>query len=128
MRVLLDTCTFLWMALGDKALSQEAKRLFADPENDVFLSTISCWEIALKHSIKRLSLPDVPHRFIPVAREKLGVEILPLDEESALRTALVGRLHTDPFDHMLVTQALVHNLIILTPDEEIARYAVRTIW
>ena len=72
MKLLLDTCTFLWIATDDRALSRAARDLFADPSNDVHLSTISVWEIALKHSLGKLPLPKPPMIFIPAERKRPG--------------------------------------------------------
>ena len=108
--------------------SRRAQDLFADPNNDIFLSTVSCWEIAVKYAAGNLVLPDAPARFVVEAREREAIESLPLDEESALYASRLPRLHADPFDRMLICQSIVHGLAILTPDESIAQYAVRTLW
>lgn len=128
MRLLLDTCTFLWIAGGDRALSPTAARLFAAPENEVFLSAVSAWEIAIKLQLGRLVLADAPDRFVPIQRDAHAIEPLPLDEESALHVSRLIPLHRDPFDRMLVCQAIVHGLTILTPDPLIAQYPARTAW
>ncbi len=128
MRLLLDTCTFLWMAIDAPQLSARARELFADPVNDLFLSSISSFEIALKHSLGSLPLPEPPGRYVPTRRQTYGVQSLPLDEESALHLARLPKLHSDPFDRLLICQASIHGLGILTPDEAIAQYPVRTLW
>jgi PIN domain nuclease of toxin-antitoxin system len=128
MRLLLDTCTFLWIVGGDASLSPTAVRLFAAPENEVYLSAVSAWEIAIKHQLRRLALSEPPDRFVPAQREAHAVEPLPLDEESALHLSRLTPLHRDPFDRMLVCQAIVHGLTILTPDPLIAQYPARTVW
>jgi PIN domain nuclease of toxin-antitoxin system len=126
--VLLDTCTFLWIGNGSKRLSDEARNLFGDPSNDVWLSSASAWEIAVKSSLGRLPLPAPVDRFVPALRRELGIEALPVSEEAALMVASLPPLHRDPFDRILVGQALVEGLVILTPDPEIAAYPVRTRW
>ena len=128
MRLLLDTCTFLWIVGGDRALSSTAVRLFAAPENEVYFSAVSAWEIAVKHQLGRLLLPEPPDRFVPAQRGAHAIEPLPLDEECALHLARLPALHRDPFDRMLVCQAIVHGLTILTPDPLIAQYPARTMW
>ena len=72
MRFLLDTCTFLWIAARSDELSPHARECFADPDNEVYLSVVSAWEIALKHALKRLPLPEPPARFVPVERDRHG--------------------------------------------------------
>jgi PIN domain nuclease of toxin-antitoxin system len=127
-RLLLDTCTFLWLAADDVALSPRARALFQSPENEVYVCVVSAWEIAVKHALGRLPLPTSPARFVPTQREALGVESLPLDEESVLHAERLPEWHRDPFDRMLVCQAIVHGLTILTPDPFVTRYPARTIW
>jgi PIN domain nuclease of toxin-antitoxin system len=128
MKLLLDTCTFLWLISDAPALSSEARELFSSPENEAYLSTVSTWEIAIKHSLGRLPLPESPQRFIPVQREQHGIESLSLDEESTLQLLRLPLLHNDPFDRMLVCQAIVQGLTILTPDNLISQYPVRVTW
>ena len=128
MRLLLDTCTFLWLGLDSNKLSKAAAAAFLDTDNVSFLSAASAWEIANKYSLGRLSLPRKPEYFIAEGREKSGIATLPLDEEAALLTSRLPRLHGDPFDRMLVAQALIHGLVIVTPDEAIERYGVRVLW
>ena len=128
MRVLLDTCTFVWMATESGRVSALAKEVFADPDNEVFLSVVSCWEIAVKHSAGKLRLPEPPLKFVPAYRERYAIQSLPLDEESALHAGRLPRLHADPFDRMLICQSITQSMPILTPDELIAQYPIRTIW
>jgi PIN domain nuclease of toxin-antitoxin system len=128
LRLLLDTCTFLWIATGHRSLSDEARRLLVSADNEVLLSSISAWEIAIKNSLDRLPLPDDPARYVPKLRREHGVDALPLDEESTLYLGKLPDLHRDPFDRMLVCQAIVHGLVLLTPDTELTQYPVRARW
>lgn len=128
MRLLLDTCTFLWLAADDPLLSVRARDLFQAPENEVYLSVVSSWEIAVKHAMGRLPLPEAPGVFVTLQRDALGVQSLPLDEESVFHAARLPDLHRDPFDRMLVSQAIVHGLTILTHDPLIKSYPARTLW
>ncbi|MEI6669826.1 MAG: type II toxin-antitoxin system VapC family toxin [Acidobacteriota bacterium] len=128
MKLLLDTCAFLWIAGDAAALSKRARELFRDADNEVYLSAASAWEIAVKHGLGRLPLPAPPERFVREMREQHGISALAIDEESALHVSRLEDLHRDPFDRMLVSQAIVHGLTILTPDPVIIRYPARTIW
>jgi PIN domain nuclease of toxin-antitoxin system len=127
-KLLLDTCTFLWIVAGAPELSPHARGLFEAADNEVYLSAASAWEITVKHGLGRLRLPEPPDRFVRRMREAHGIAALPIDEESALHVSRLPVLHRDPFDRMLVSQAIVHGLTILTPDESIAQYPGRTTW
>jgi PIN domain nuclease of toxin-antitoxin system len=128
MRILLDTVTFLWAVSEAAELSDEARELFVDPDNEIYLSSVSTWEIAIKHSLGKLPLPEPPAKFIPAQRKHHGIDALSLDEEATLYLTRLPVLHRDPFDRMLVCQAVVEHLAILTPDELINQYPVRTLW
>ena len=128
MRLLLDTCTFLWIVGGSRELSAKSRAWFRDPSNDVMLSSVSAWEIAQKYALGKLPLPGTPERWIPAMRESHGIDTLPMDEESALQLHRLPALHRDPFDRMLVCQAIVHGLAILTPDRLISQYPARVLW
>jgi PIN domain nuclease of toxin-antitoxin system len=127
-RLLLDTCTFLWLAGGGRVLPPVGAAAFSSPDNEGFLSAASAWEIAVKHAGGRLPLPEPPDRLIRTERERLGVAALPLDEDSATHVIKLPHLHRDPFDRILVSQAIVHGLTILTPDPQIAQYPARVLW
>lgn len=128
MKILLDTCTFLWICAEAEKLSQKARELYSDPDNEVYLSSVSCWEVAVKYALGKLPLPEPPAQFLPMRREKYGIQALPLNEEAALHVARLPNLHSDPFDRMLVCQALIHGLTVLSPDGLIAQYPVRMVW
>ncbi len=128
MKLLLDTSSFLWVILDAPELSGQAIELFTDPDNEVYLSSVSTWEIAVKYELGKLPLPEAPEKFIPSQRAMHGIEPLPLDEESTLYLTKLPYYHKDPFDRMLVCQAIVNGLVILTPDQLIRQYPVRTSW
>lgn len=128
MRLLLDTCSFLWLATDDSQLSDDARELFRAAENDVWLSAASAWEIGVKHKLGKLPLPMPPHVFVPKVRTMHRVDELAIDEESTLALRFLPDLHRDPFDRMLICQALTHNLRLLTPDPLITQYPVQTVW
>lgn len=127
MRLLLDTCTFLWWA-GGRTLSANATAAVQEPSNEVFLSSVSVWEIVSRHRAGRLPLPEPPERLIPTERSLRVVTPLPFDEDSALQGVRLPALHRDPFDRMLISQAIALGLAIVTPDPAIMQYPVRMIW
>ena len=128
MRFLLDTATFLFAATADRRLSLTARDIIQSPDDPIYLSAISTWEIAVKHGRGKLSLPEPPDRYVPRLREQMGVEELPLREETILRVGRLPSIHGDPFDRALVSQAIAMGMTILTPDEAVRQYPVPTIW
>lgn len=128
MKILLDTCTFLWIITEAKDLSPTAKEVFKDPTNEVFLSAVSTWEMAVKHMIGKLPLPEAAERFVPNQRKRHSIDPLPLNEEATFHLLKLPPLHRDPFDRMLMSQAIEHEMTLLTPDPLIQQYPVRTLW
>ena len=128
MRLLLDTCTFLWWMVEPSRLSQRVRLLLLDPANDFFLSAVSSWEISLKYAAGHLPLPLPPAEYVPSRRRVCGITALPLTEQEALHVPRLPKLHSDPFDRMLICQAIVHGLPILTPDPQIVQYPIRAVW
>ncbi|HTH03250.1 MAG TPA: type II toxin-antitoxin system VapC family toxin [Vicinamibacterales bacterium] len=126
MKVLLDTCVLLWLITGERKLS--ARVSSSVTTGDLWLSAASVWEIAVKFSKGALRLPVPPDRLIAAARERYGISSLPIDEESAIHVVKLPALHADPFDRMLVSQAIVHGLTIVTPDPLVTQYPARTLW
>jgi PIN domain nuclease of toxin-antitoxin system len=126
-KLLLDTCTVLWTARGDAAIPDRVRKLIAAAD-DVRVSAATAWEIAIKHTRGRLPLPAPIHVFLTALRARHGFVSVPIDEESALHVAKLPVLHADPFDRILVSQAIVHGLTIVTPDPLITQYPARTLW
>ena len=128
MRLLVDTCTFLWLAADDSNLSKLARASCRDPENAVYLSALSAWEIAIKYRLGRLGLPLPPHVYIASRRVWLGLEPLAFDEACAAHDARLPLHHKDPFDRGLVSQAILHGMTIVTPDPAIKSFPVPVLW
>ena len=124
MRILLDTCEFLWLVSGNAKLSPTVAAAVRDPQNQVFLSVVSFWEISLKHSLGKLSLPELPAQFIPQQREKHLLAPLTLDEAAVAQLSGLPAMHRDPFDRMLVCQAQAHGLTLASSDPLIRQYPV----
>jgi PIN domain nuclease of toxin-antitoxin system len=127
-RVLLDAHAFIWWVLDTPNLSDSAREILGDGENDVILSTASCYEIAYKADMGRLELPEPPEPYIRSRLVANNFRSLPVDLSHALRAATLPGVHRDPFDRILVAQAQIEDLPILTADLAISRYDVETIW
>ena len=127
MRILLDTQCWLWMAGEPDRLSARARALVEATDNDLLLSTASVWEIAIKYALGKLKLPEPPVRFVPRRVETLQTTPLPIEHDHALRVAALPRHHRDPFDRLLVAQAQLEDVPILTADPVFSRYDVSVI-
>ena len=128
MRLLLDTHAFLWWVIDDRRLSQAARRAIADDDNDLLVSAASAWEIATKHRIGKLSEAEALAGNIAGAIALEGFEELAIPAGEAARAgALPGPLR-DPFDRMLIAQALSRNLVLISNESLFDRYGVRRLW
>ncbi|QAA76333.1 MAG: hypothetical protein BIP78_0567 [Candidatus Bipolaricaulis sibiricus] len=128
MKCLLDTHVFLWWVAGDRRISPKAREIIADGRNTLYLSAASGWEMAIKAGLGRLRVDDELERFIPEQMALNGIEGLPVALAHALRVAALPLHHRDPFDRLLVAQAELEGLVVLTGDPQIAAYGVETLW
>jgi len=126
--VLLDTCTFLWWATDDPCVPEPVSDRLRDPDEQVFLSAVSVWEMCVKHMLGKLALPAPPSEYVPDRRVKLGISPLFLDEQDVLQLVKLPPLHRDPFDRMLVSQAITRGLVLTTPDPAVRAYPCLTWW
>jgi PIN domain nuclease of toxin-antitoxin system len=98
------------------------------PENQVYLSAASAWEITIKYGLGKLALPEPPERFLTSRLTALGHTVLPVELAHVLRLVELPDLHRDPFDRMLVAQALAEDMDLVTADQRVAGYAARVVW
>ena len=122
MRLLLDTHIFLWYITGDQRLSRHFRESIENAEV-VFVSVVSIWEAIIKHTIGKLPLPEAPFPWLSTQRELHGFISLPVEERSFADLGQLPRHHDDPFDRMLVSQALGGNLLLVTVDPVLAEYS-----
>jgi PIN domain nuclease of toxin-antitoxin system len=127
MRILLDTHIFLWFISGDTQLSTDVRDAIRDPDNEVYLSAISVWEILVKYQLGKLPLPEHPETYLPKQRDLHQILSLALDESTVIQLAKLPPLHRDPFDRMLICQALQNGLTIATVDSAVRAYPVNSI-
>ena len=128
MRVLIDTGCWLWSLTNPDRLNTRARGLIADPAQDLFLSAASSWEIAIKAALGKLRLPETPDKYVPRRMEAMDIQGLPVEHAHALRVFSLPAHHRDPFDRILIAQAQMESLAILTADPVFAAYDVETIW
>jgi PIN domain nuclease of toxin-antitoxin system len=124
MRILLDTHIFLWFISGDIQLSTDVRDTIRDPDNEVYLSSVSVWEAIVKYQLGKLPLPEPPETYLPKQRNLHQIASLALDESSVIQLAKLPPLHRDPFDRMLICQALQNGLTIATVDAAVRAYSV----
>jgi len=128
MRGLLDTHTFLWWITENSRLSTNIYSILSDGDNELYLSAASGWEIAIKAGLGRLQLPANPEKFIAEQVQINSIIVLPIQMSHALYVYSLPAHHNDPFDRMLIAQAKLEDLTILTADPLIAKYDVKIIW
>jgi PIN domain nuclease of toxin-antitoxin system len=124
MKILLDTHIFLWFISGDSRLSTELRDAIRDSDNAIYLSVISIWESSIKYQLGKLPLPEPPEIYLPRQRDLHQITSLAIDERSVIQLAKLPPLHRDPFDRMLICQALENQLTIATVDGAIRDYSV----
>ncbi len=126
MKLLLDTHVFLWLQTEPERVGEHLPAV-EDRRNELLLSAASSWEIAIKHGLGRLSLPEPPKRYVPDRMRALGAVGVPIQHDHALSVAALPPLHRDPFDRLLIAQAQSLGATILTADGTLARYPVQTL-
>ena len=128
MRILLDTHAFLWWITGDQRLSQRSIECISDGSNELFFSVASGWEIAIKAGLGRIDIPDPLDRFVSEHLFRNHMDVLAIQLSHALHVITLPQLHRDPFDRMLISQAQIEKLPILSSDKLLAAYDVEVIW
>ncbi|MBL8115483.1 MAG: type II toxin-antitoxin system VapC family toxin [Acidobacteria bacterium] len=124
MRLLLDTHVFLWLISGSPEIPPTVLSAVRDPGNQVFLSVASVWEAIVKFQLGKLSLPEPPETYLPAQRERHQVTSLAIEEADLSHLSVLPPIHRDPFDRILIAQALRSNLVFVTVDARIRAYPV----
>jgi len=128
MKVLLDTHAFLWAIAGDKKLSKTARKTFLDPSNRLFFSAVSMWEICIKISLEKLALKGGWFKKIQNEMITNAVQWLPVEMQHCFELTKLPFHHRDPFDRMLVAQARVEDLQVLSRDVRLSVYDIECLW
>jgi PIN domain nuclease of toxin-antitoxin system len=127
-KLLLDTCAFIWLTQEPAKLSSTAQAAIDDPANELLFSHASAWEMHLKHHAGKLNLPESSRAWIPQQMRTWKIQGFPIDIGAIHRTSDLAHIHLDPFDRMLAAQALENALAIVSPDDTFPKYGVRAIW
>ena len=125
MRLLLDTHIFLWSLSDVDRLTTRVRQAIEDSTNSVFVSSASTWEIAIKWRAGRLELPLPPDDMLPTGIARSHFEVLPISVAHTLAAANLPMHHSDPFDRMLIAQAMIENATLVTVDQKIMHYTVQ---
>ncbi len=128
MRILFDTHVFLWAISSDSRLSLKASATFADTETEALLSVATIWEILVKTQRGKLPFPNPAGPYLRDQIQRTSMSILPVALEHVLRIEKLPMHHRDPFDRILIAQAIAESVPIVTADRQFARYDVETIW
>lgn len=126
MRVLIDTHIFLWFYLEPHRIGKNAQNFLQDTfKNDIFVSYVTAWEIAIKYGIGKLKTPDVPEIWVADRIRRAGFSRLPIEMRHTLRVHNLPPHHKDPFDRLLISQANAENLMIVTEDPRFSAYQIK---
>jgi PIN domain nuclease of toxin-antitoxin system len=126
---MVDTQSFLWSAISPEKLSRTAAEAIADDANELIVSAVIWWELSIKWELGKMSgYFDNPDEFIDRHARQLEAQELPITSRHTLQTARLPRIHRDPFDRVLIAQAQVEGLPLITSDHTIARYPVEILW
>lgn len=128
MRFLLDTHSLIWMSVNEARLSNLARETIADVDNELFLSPVSFWEISIKISTGKFRLTESVEDFVGREIQKNELRLLPIELMHAAEVSRLPFHHRDPFDRMLVAQAIVEQLPIISADAQLDTYSVQRVW
>ena len=128
MRLLLDTHTFLWWTANDARLSEGAKAAISSAANEVFVSAVNGWEIAIKSRLNKLPLPEAPDLFMARMVQRHAFGVLPITLAHAVHEYHLPAHHSDPFDRLLIVQAQLEKLTLVTNDTLVKQYGAITLW
>ncbi|MCP4040601.1 MAG: type II toxin-antitoxin system VapC family toxin [Gammaproteobacteria bacterium] len=123
-RYLIDTHYWLWWNAAPERLSETAREVIGNGDNEILFSVVSAWEVTIKHALGKLRLPLEPLKYIPSRLQSNRMGTLPIHLEHTLRVGLLPPHHRDPFDRMLIAQARAEQLTMITADEQIRQYEV----
>lgn len=127
MRILLDTNVWLWMLVSPDKIAQPTQQMLMDRSHELLLSAASAWEISIKYRLGKLPLPMSPDEFVPPRLARDGIVSLPVELHHALHVAQLSDHHRDPFDRLLIAQAQLEQLTLMTADQQLTAYDIECI-
>ena len=128
MKVLLDTHAFLWLIQGDERVSREAEAIFLERDNELFFSAVSYWEICIKQSLGKLGLTLGWQEILDTELAVNSISWLDIKKAHCQGLLHLPQHHGDPFDRLLISQAVAENMVLLSADANIGNYSVKTVW
>lgn len=128
MKVLLDTHAFLWLITGDDRLTESARLAFLDSENKLFFSIVSLWEICIKKSLGKISLATGWLQTIQKEVKSNAIQWLAIEIQHCAEVVELPFHHRDPFDRLLIAQAMVEDMKLLSHDKQLSAYKIERIW
>jgi PIN domain nuclease of toxin-antitoxin system len=127
-KYLLDTMVWLWSVGPSKAIGAPGLQILASSEEEIYLSVASSWEIAIKTKLGKFQLPEAPGKYVPKRLAEQGIRSLPINQDHSLRVYDLPAHHSDPFDRMIIAQAMIEQMTVLTSDREFEKYPINVIW
>jgi PIN domain nuclease of toxin-antitoxin system len=128
MTYLLDTGVWLWSLREPERIARKAREVIADLSQQVFLSAVTSWEIAIKAGASKLTLPEPPSSYVPRRMAEQGLRPLPISHQHTLAVATLPHHHRDPFDRLLIAQASIEGMTLITADRIFEQYSVALLW
>jgi len=127
-KYLLDTCTFIWLALPQGKLSKRASEIINNPDNALYISDLSAWEISIKYAAGKLPLPDSPRHWLRERMDFYQLNSIPIEYDAVIFSGELPLIHADPFDRLLAAQAITLGLIIISPDTPLSLLGASRQW
>jgi PIN domain nuclease of toxin-antitoxin system len=128
MKYLLDTMVWLWSVGPSETIGKAGLYILGNSEEEIYLSAASSWEIAIKTKLGKFQLPEVPSRYVPKRLAEQGIRSLPINQDHSLRVYDLPLHHFDPFDRIIIAQALVEEMTVLTSDRVFEKYPIDVVW
>ena len=128
MRYLLDTVVWLWSVWEPDRISRKADEVMRDLDQEIFLSAVTAWEVAIKAGSGKMVLPEAPTTYVPRRMAEQGLRPLPVSHQHALAVFTLPHHHRDPFDRLLIAQAKTENLVLISSDKVFEQYDVQLLW